>query len=156
MSEKATESGDVLAQIMGDTEKVIATIGARTGMKLDLEQQIESMQKNFEEAEQLKDERQRQMRERVLTADLERLRTEARTEQEDLAQAVFGLNAFLEKLGMEYQNIGELNGDEKALIAEAEEALAVARQGRQEAGEKWFFKQSAISGSARDLTVETA
>ena len=99
MSEKATESADVLAQIMGDTEKVIATMGARTETKLDLEEQIESMQKNFEEAEKLKDERQRQMRERVLTADLERLRTEARTEQEDLAQAVFGLNAFLEKLG---------------------------------------------------------
>jgi len=154
MSEKATESSDVFAQIMGDTEKVIATMGARTETKLDLEQQIENMQKNFEEAEKLKDERQRQMRERVLTADLERLRTEARTEQEDLAQAVFGLNAFLEKLGMEYQNIGELNGDEKALIAVAEEDLALARQSRQEAGEKWFFKESAMSDA--DIAVKDA
>ena len=144
MSEKATESSDVSPRSWGHRgchrdDRCADRHQARS------RGQIESIQKNFEEAEQLKDERQRQMRERVLTADLERLRTEAHAEQEDLAQAVFGLNAFLEKLGMEYQNIGELNGDEKALIAEADEDLAVARQGRQEAGEKWFFKQSAIT-----------
>jgi hypothetical protein len=150
------ESGDVLAQIMGETEQVITNLGARTEMKLDLEQQLESMQKKFEEAEQVKDDRQRQMRDRVLTADLERLRTEARTEQEDLAQAVFGLNAFLEKLGMEYQKIGELNADEKALIDTADEELAQARTARQDANDKWFFKQSAIEDADRAIEVAQA
>jgi hypothetical protein len=154
MSEKGTDSADVLQQIMGDTEKVIATIGARTETKLDLEQQIENMQKQFEEAEQLRDERQRQMRERVLTADLERLRAEAQTEQNDLAQAVFGLNAFLEKLGMEYAKIGELNAEEKALVSAAEAALAQARTARSEADQKWFFKQSAIEDA--ESAIEAA
>jgi DNA repair exonuclease SbcCD ATPase subunit len=156
MSEKGTESADVLHQILGDTEKVIATIGARTESKLDLEQQIEDMQKQFEEAAQLRDERQRQMRERVLTADLERLRAEAQTEQQDLAQAVFGLNAFLEKLGMEYAKIGELSEEEQALVRVAEEELALARTTRQEADGKWFFKQSAIEDAESAIALATA
>jgi polyhydroxyalkanoate synthesis regulator phasin len=93
------------------------------------------------------------MRERVLTADLERLRAEAQTEQQDLAQAVFGLNAFLEKLGMEYAKIGELNEEEKALVRVAEEELALARTARTEADEKWFFKQSAIDEAESAIEV---
>jgi hypothetical protein len=156
MTTTAGNSPDILAELLGETEKAVATLGARSGTAVDLERQIEDMQKNLDEAAKIRDERQRQMRERVLNADLERLRADARKEEEDLAQAVFGLNAFLEKLGMEYERIGEFDPAEKKLIADAERLLQEAKTARAAAESKWFFRQSAIERTDAEVAAAEA
>lgn len=142
--ESQKDSADVLQQLMGATEKAVATLEARANAGANLELEFADIQSKFDEAAKIKDDRERDMRLKVLTANFDELRKDAGKEEQDLAQAVFGLNAMLESMGEEYAELGSLNDAEKALVQGAERELATAQMQRIQADQKWFFKDTAI------------
>jgi len=147
------DSSTILQEILGETRHATEKVEARVAASTDIGMQIDEVQKQFEEAAKIRDERQRKARERVLTTTLEQLRANAAKEQEDLAKAVFGLNAFLEKLGDDYKRLGELNVEEKKLIADAEIKLNQAQEALIKAKQKWVFKQSAIDYAKQQINT---
>jgi hypothetical protein len=132
---------------MGDTEKAVATLEDRAASELSIESQFADIQSKFDEASELKDERERDLRLKVLDANFDELRKEAAQEEQDLAQAVFGLNAMLESMGSEYAELGTMDEVERALVQSAEHAVGAAKTQRQKAEDKWLFKKSAIDSA---------
>ena len=149
-----TFSSTVLQQLVNDTEKAVSTIEDRASQQIDIETQFADIQKKFEEAVEIKDERERETRLKILEAEFGELRKDAQQEEQDLAHAVFGLNAMLESMGSEYSNLTELNEEEKNIVSSAESKLSAAEEGRKKADSKWFFKDSAIQ--AADVELEKA
>ena len=90
------DASEMLQQLVNDTDKAVATLEGRAAAGIDLESQLADIQDKFDKAADIKDQKERELRLKVLTADLEELRKDAAKEQQDLAQAVFGLNAMLE------------------------------------------------------------
>ena len=151
-------SSSILADILRENtnlviehEKAVSRIDARTSDGQDIGTQMDQVQKEIEEVAKIKDEQRRAVRMRVLTTNLEQLRADASKEEEDLAKAVFGLNAIIEKLGAAYNKMGELNSEEKQLIQLAETRLADAKRELEEAGQKWFFKAAAITATKSEV-----
>jgi len=151
VTENSTDSSAILQQLIQDTDSAVGTIKSRTASDLDIETQFADIQSKYEEAAALKDEREREMRMKVLDADFERIRRDATREEEDLAQAVFGLNAMLESMGSDYAGLAQLNESEQALVRDAKNALSDAETRRRQAEDKWFFKQAAIDSTEQDI-----
>jgi hypothetical protein len=128
-----SDSSQVLETLLKDTEKSIASLE----QKADLTSEIEALEKKFEQAAEIKEAKERDLRVKVLEADFRKLREATRQEEQDLAQAVFGLNAILESMGLEYTQLSKLNDSEQGLVAKAERRVAEAKQARLAAESKW-------------------
>lgn len=150
------DSSQIVQQLLQNTEHAVSTLEARAAAGTDLELQFADIQKKFDEASQLKDKTERDMRLKVLSANLEELRKDAAKEEQDLAQAVFGLNALLESMGHEYSELSSLNASEQKLVAEAEKRLTLAQGNRARAETKWFFKEAAILKTDQEVKTMTS
>lgn len=153
MAKHESSSAQVLEQLIGDTDKAVQTLEARAAAGTDLEIQFADIQKKFDEAASIREQREREMRMKVLTANLEELRKDAAKEEVDLAQAVFGLNALLESMGVEYSDLSKFNPAEQGLIDAADKRLMLAQGNRARAEGKWFFKQAAIQKADAELAA---
>lgn len=147
------DTSQILEQLMSDTDKAVATLEARASAGADLETQFADIQKKFDQAAELKDKQERDMRLKVLSANLEELRKDSGKEQTDLAQAVFGLNALLESMGVEYADLSKLNPEEQKIITDAEQRLTLAQGARANAERKWFFKAAAVKRADEELAA---
>ena len=128
-----SDSSQVLETLLKDTERSIASLEQRA----DLTSEIEGLEKKFEQAAEIKESNARDLRVKVLEADFRKLREATRKEEEDLAQAVFGLNAILEGMGLEYSQLSKLSDAEQGMVARAEARVAAAKQARLAAETKW-------------------
>jgi hypothetical protein len=144
-------SSDVLNQLLSDTDSAVAQLEKRAETTPDLDTRFADIQSKFDEASNIKDDNEREMRMKILEADFQEIRKDAATEEQDLAQAVFGLNAMLESMGAEYSELTNLNDDEQGIIDNAQAALERAKLQRAKAGDKWFFKQSAIESAEQEI-----
>lgn len=149
-------SADLLAQLVTDTKSAVQHLEARTQVSAtDYEVQIAEVQAQIEKAEQLADERAREARLKILHITLQKLREEAAKEEEDLAQAVFGLDAILEQMGQEYDRLRQPSAEDLSLVRRAEAALAQAEQAKVEAGRKRFnffgSKDKALAAADQDI-----
>ena len=123
MAQVSFDSDQLLQQLTGDTEQAVDKLSDRSQEKADVELRFSEIEKQMDEAAKIKDKNQRDIRMKVLEADLEVLRKDADQEEKDLAQAVFGLNAMLERMGKEYANLNQPDAEGQAEISEAEAEL---------------------------------
>jgi len=128
-----SDSSQVLDALMKDTEQSIASLENRR----DLTEEVSQLEAKFDEASAMKDANERDLRMKILSADFRKLREAARQEEQDLAQAVFGLNAILEGMGQEYAELGKLNEQEQNLVRDGEARLEEAKKQRLEAEQVW-------------------
>ncbi len=149
-------SAELLQQLVQNTDHAVATLEARAAAGTDLELQFADIQKKFDEAAVIADKNERTTRMRILSANLEELRKDAAKEEQDLAQAVFGLNALLESMGHEYSELSSFSPEEKQLIADSEKRLMLAQGARANAEKKWFFRNSAIERADAELKAATS
>lgn len=143
----ASDSVDVLEKLMNETTQAVGKLEARASAGMNIEEHFADIQKKFEDAAAIKDQNERNVRMKVLEADLEELRHDATKEEQDLAQAVFGLNALLESMGQDYAELGEFAPAEKEIIQKAEAELAAVQEERRNAEHRLFFRQSAINAA---------
>lgn len=144
-------SAEALNQLRTDTERAVSTLESRASAGLDIDAHFADIQKKFEDAAQMKDEQERNIRMKILSANLEEIRQDAAKEEQDLASAVFGLNAMLESLGAEYLTLTQFNSSEQKLVDDAERRLKNAEVARAQAEQKWFFKDAAIQQSDAEI-----
>jgi hypothetical protein len=135
---RATAKKATFEDLVRMTEGTLKAIEERP-QESSLDIKIADIQKKYEEALTIKSEDKRQLALKVLNADLEQIRAEVAKEQEDLAQAVFGLNAMLENMGGEYAHLMELTSEEQALVTTAQMELQGAKTERTEAEGKWSW-----------------
>ena len=153
MTQKSMLDADqLLNQLTGATEQAVEDIEAREQAVVDMTQRFSELETEMDDAAKIRDERERDLRIKVLTADLGELRIDAEKEAEDLAQAVFGLNAMLESMGTEYAKLNELNREEKALLGRNELRLERARKDLDSAEQRRFFKRRALADAKSELT----
>ena len=153
MTQKSMLDADqLLNQLTGATEQAVEDIEAREQAVVDMTQRFSELEAEMDDAAKIRDERERDLRIKVLTADLGELRIDAEKEAEDLAQAVFGLNAMLESMGTEYAKLNELNREEKALLGRNELRLERARKDLDSAEQRRFFKRRALADAKSELT----
>jgi hypothetical protein len=145
------DSDQLLQQLTGDTEQAVEKLAGRSQDKQDVEQRFSDIEKQMEEAAKIKDKSQRDVRMKVLEADLEVLRKDADQEEKDLAQAVFGLNAMLERMGKEYSNLNQPSPEGQADIAEAEAEVKEDEAKLIRAQSAWFFKERAIARAQEEI-----
>lgn len=147
-------SNDILSQLRADTDKSLNRLESDTGLQ-SMESKIAQLEQQMDDAAQIEDEGERQIRMKVLQADFEAMRTELKQEEEDLSQAVFGLNAIMNEMGSEYEDLMELSDSEKAVIQKANDAVAAAEAELAEikATPGWKF---AITFSSRDAKLVLA
>jgi len=147
-------SNDILSQLREDTDKSLNRLESDSGLQ-SMESKIAQLEQQMEEAAQIEDEGERQIRMQVLQADFEAMRVELRQEEEDLSQAVFGLNAIMNEMGSEYEDLMELSDTEQAVIQKAKDAVkaAEAEVADIEGTPGWKF---AITFSSRDAKLVLA
>ncbi|MGJ8654172.1 MAG: hypothetical protein ACSHX8_12940 [Opitutaceae bacterium] len=147
-------SNDILSQLRADTDKSLNRLESDTGLQ-SMESKIAQLEQQMEDAAKIEDEGERQIRMKVLEADFEAMRDELRKEEEDLSQAVFGLNAIMNEMGSEYEDLMELSDEEKAVIQKAKDAVAAAEAevAAVKATPGWKF---AITFSSREAKLAAA
>ena len=146
MTQKSMLDADqLLGQLTGATEQAVEQIEAREEAVIDLESRFSQLEQQMDDAAKIRDERERDLRIKVLTADLEELRKDADKEEQDLAQAVFGLNAMLESMGEEYLTLNQPSEQEQAVLARARKRLEEATARVEAAQGRRFFRQRALS-----------
>jgi hypothetical protein len=147
-------SNDILSQLRADTDKSLNRLESDTGLQ-SMESKIAQLEQQMEDAAQIEDEGERQIRMKVLQADFEAMRTELRQEEEDLSQAVFGLNAIMNEMGSEYEDLMELSDTEKAVVKKSKDAVAAAEAelAQVKATPGWKF---AITFSSREAKMALA
>ena len=137
MTNEASDRSDLFSRLIHDTDTSIASLDSKA--KIVTSEQLDAFKQKFEEAEQIKDEKERDARMKVLEADFSKLRKAAREEEADLANAVLGLNAIIESLGGEYSDLQRMSQDEEELVRKAEEKLEDAKGKLGKAKGKWKF-----------------
>lgn len=130
-----TTGTSLFQRLVENTDASISSLEQRK--KDDIAGQIEAFEKKFEEAEQIKDEKERDIRLKVLEADFSKLRQYIKEEEADLANAVLGLNAIVEQFGGEYDELQQTSPEEEAIIKQAEEKLENAKAQLEQAKGKW-------------------
>jgi DNA repair exonuclease SbcCD ATPase subunit len=145
------DSDQLLQQLTGDTEQAVEKLAGRNQDKQDIEQRFSEIEKQMDEAAKISDKSQRDVRMKVLEADLEVLRKDADQEEKDLAQAVFGLNAMLERMGKEYANLNQPSPEGQAKVAAAEAELKEDQEKLARAQQRRFFKQRAIADAQEEI-----
>jgi hypothetical protein len=114
------DSSAVLEELLGTAEKAATNVQARTLQQTNIETEIRQTENQLKEAVDRHQQQMAESRLRVLNSTLNGLRQDGIKEGEDLATAVFGLNAYLEGLGKEYANLGQPNADDKTELERAE------------------------------------
>jgi hypothetical protein len=148
-----SSSAQLLETLIKDTEKSLGSIEQRA----DVTEQVSDLEKKFEDAAKIKDDKERELRLKVLEADFRNLRDACRQEEQDLAQAVFGLNAILEGMGRDYMELGQLSDGEQGIVTRAESALAEAKLQRVNAEQKWnIFGRRAKALQAAESDIKKA
>lgn len=137
-----------LEKLVEDNKAKVASLEA--GPR-DILSEMESLKEEMEEATSIKDEQQRNIRLQVLNAKLDELRQAVKKEEQDLAEAVLGLNAIMANIGGDFSQLTELNDVEKALIEKAENAVAQAKERLTEAEDAWFFKEKRVAEANDDI-----
>lgn len=132
-----TSGTSLFDMLVGDTNKAIATLEAKAKTPQDMEVKFAEIEQKFEAASKIKNERDRTIRLKVLEAELGELQKDSVQEQEDLAQAVFGLNGMLESMGREYAELGGHTPEEQALVTTADIQLKEGEQQKVNASQKW-------------------
>lgn len=117
-------SEDILSALRQDTEQAISSL--EKAPEVNIEEKIASLEQQMEEAAKIEDSEERELRMGVLRADFETLRSELQQEQEDLSQAVFGLNSLMNEMGQEYEDLMEPDETEKQIISRAEGEVKAA------------------------------
>lgn len=145
----AQDSSAVLRELLGEVD--VATKEMQVVMAEDVGIKIDSLQEEFDKAAKIKDVRMREARLRVLNVTFEELRKQSEKKQEDLARAMFGLQAYIEKFGEVYKNLGEPSPADKQLLAQAQQDIARAEEELREAGQKIFFKGRAVASAQAEL-----
>ncbi len=151
MAQVSFDSDQLLQQLTGDTEQAVDKLSDRSQEKADVELRFSEIEKQMDEAAKIKDKNQRDIRMKVLEADLEVLRKDADQEEKDLAQAVFGLNAMLERMGKEYANLNQPDAEGQAEISEAEAELKEDEEQLARAQSRRFFRERAIAKAQEEL-----
>lgn len=128
-----SDSDQLLNMLMKDTDKSISNLEQQK----DFTQEIAAIEAKYDEASKIKDQKERDLRMQILDADFRNLREAVRQEEQDLAQAVFGLNAILEGMGQDYVQLGKLSDDEEGLIKQAESNLEREKVERLQAEQTW-------------------
>lgn len=119
-------SVDILDQLERDTQGALTKIEERS-KSMNLDAKLEELQREMDKTAAIVDMQERNIRVRVLNQTLEQLREEAAQEEQDLAQAVLGLNAKIESLGAEYQVLNQPAANELAVVTRAEDRLRAAK-----------------------------
>jgi hypothetical protein len=149
--DRSLDSEQLLGQLTGATEQAVGQLEARERDAIDLEARFQDLEAQMDEAAKIRDERERDLRVQVLTADLEELRSDADKEAEDLAQAVFGLNAMLESMGTEYAKLNEFNTEEQGLIERNRARFEQAKKDLESAQNRRFFKNRALADARSEV-----
>jgi hypothetical protein len=145
------DSDQLLQQLSGDTQQAVDKLSSRNQDKQEVEQRFADIEQQMDEAATIDNKSERDLRMKVLEADLEVLRKDAAQEEKDLAQAVFGLNAMLERMGKEYANLNQPSPEGQALVAEAEADLKEDQEKLARAQTRRFFKQRAVADAAEEI-----
>jgi hypothetical protein len=128
-----SDTAQLLETLLKDTDKSINNLES----KRDFTQEIAAIEAKYDEASKIKDQKERDLRIQILDADFRNLREAARQEEQDLAQAVFGLNAILEGMGQDYVQLGKMSSEEENLIKQAETKLEREKLERLQAEQTW-------------------
>ena len=155
----AQSTADILDELMGATTTAVASLETKAKTTDRFVDQFNQLEQKFEELEKIQDEQRRQTEMRVLEASLDQLKKEATQEERDLAEAVFGLNAMLEQMGLEYTNLSQPNAQEKSIIQHAENEVTRAEAEKLEAAGKmalFGIRERAVAAADQRITQAKA
>lgn len=127
---------DLLAQLTGDTQGAISRLQDGPA---DVVSQIEELDRQLEEATTIQDASKRDARMKVLNANFDNIRQGMMKEEQDLGQAVFGLQGILTAMGKEYENLQKPSASELSIITNAEATLKAAEEDLATAKASWNF-----------------
>ncbi len=148
-------SEDLLSALREDTEQAISSLNKTENV--NIEEKIAALEVQMNEAADIDDAKERELRMDVLKADFEVLRGDLQQEQEDLSQAVFGLNSLMNEMGQEYEDLMEPDGTEQQLIAKAKKVVesSEAKIRSIEDAPSWKFifgsREKKLRGAREDL-----
>jgi hypothetical protein len=125
--EEKKAADDFMSMLQSNTEQLLGGIDSRTTVADTFDQEIAQMEGNLQKASEIKDERARTARFKILEASADSLRKDVAQEEQDMAQAMVGLRELMAQIGLEYTGLTEPSGAEKALVTAAEARLAKAQ-----------------------------
>ncbi len=115
--------------------------------------EMEQTQLELEKASKIENDQERDRVTEILETRMDELRKSVVKEEEDLAEAVFGLNIIIEQLGGSYEQLTQLTPEEQRLINSAKAELAKAEQLLEDAKNSWVFKKSRIEEAEANLEM---
>jgi hypothetical protein len=132
-------SQDILASLRSDTDSALTKL--ESAGTLDIEGRMAELEAKMNDAAAVPDSKERDIRMKTLQADFETLRGALRAEEQDLSQAVLGLNALMNEMGSEYEDLMEPSPAEQSLVKAAEAKVAEAESDIRQIEDKpnWMF-----------------
>lgn len=141
---------DKFAQLQAETDQKLNVLDQGP---LDVVAQMDAMQKKLEEAAQITDKEERDIRIKILDAEMAQLRQDVKKEEQDLAEAILGLNIMVEGMGASYNDLARFNKSEQAIIDVAQNAVTLLDGKLISLKTAWIFKASRTQTAKDDLEI---
>lgn len=132
----------ILEDLFSAAETSQSHLRERTERSSEIIKTIDALGMKAKQVSTIRDDKRRQLAERVLNARLEQVRKDAQQEERDLAEAVVGFQALVEQMGGEYGKLTTFNSTEQGVMDNARQALADAELALAKARTAWFFRGS--------------
>jgi len=118
----ATGTVDILQRLMQDTDSRLATLEVKTTERHDMEQEFAQLQEKIEKEVKTGKQRRKDIREKTLNASREELNADTKKEEEDFAEAMFGVQALTSQIDKSYDTYQAYDPADTARI-EAEKGI---------------------------------
>lgn len=114
----ATVAGtaDILERLMHDTDTRLAVLETKTTVRRDMEQEFTQLQEEIEQEVTTHKKRRAEVRDKTLRANREELVADAKQEEQDFAEAMFGVQALTSQIDKSYDTYQAPSPDDAARI----------------------------------------
>jgi len=139
MTNKKIKKGesDIFGSLYSDTEN---SVQAMSKGPVDVSSQLEELEKEREVISKITDESEKKKREKILSSKFDTLRAAMADDEKDMAKAIYGIQALINGMDDQFQDLIKLTPEEQEIIDNAEKELKNS--------------QSALENSKNKLVIE--
>ncbi|MCI5159881.1 MAG: hypothetical protein D3906_15940, partial [Candidatus Electrothrix sp. AUS1_2] len=125
-----SQSQDLFASLVDNTT---SNLDSMAKGPVDVAAKLAELDREHEEISKISDEKERAKREEILASKINTIREAIRTDEKDMAKAVYGMKVLIDGMDKEFQSLVEDSEEEKKLVNDAQTAFAQAKKVLEEA-----------------------
>jgi hypothetical protein len=114
------DQSDIFGQLYSDTQ---SNVDAMQKGPVDVSARLKELDQESDQIGKISDEQEKSKRAKILASKFDSLREDVKTDDKDMAKAVYGIKVLIDGMDAEFQNLISFTASEQAIIDQSEDAL---------------------------------